>query len=85
MMGTAERIHNDDGGWFCSNCGYFRDDCYDSAPLRICPSCKENLIDSNLMTDRDYRLSIIGGNFCDDEKYPKWLLKLRTPKGGKEK
>lgn len=72
----AERICNEDGGWFCSSCGYFRDDYFDSVSLASCPVCGENLIDSILTVDRHFRL-FSRGVFCDDKECPQWLLNLR--------
>ena len=73
---TADLIRNEDGGWYCSACGHYRDDIFDRAILKQCPKCKTTLIESRKMVDRNYRLSV-GARFCDDAEYPKWLLDLK--------
>lgn len=78
----GEWYHNEDGGYYCSVCGYFHDNYYDTEPLCKCPKCGASLKDSDKSVDREYRLSI-GADFCKDEEYPKWLLDLREGVRGK--
>ncbi len=75
----GEWYHNEDGGYYCSVCGCFHDDYYDTELLCKCPKCGASLKDSDKSVDREYRLSI-GAKFCEDEEYPKWLLDLRSKK-----
>jgi hypothetical protein len=80
-MEMAERFRNEDGGWFCSECGCFHDDVYDVREILRCPRCGTPLNNSSKTIDREYRL-YLGNEFCKEEEYPAWLLKLR--KGGDE-
>lgn len=75
----AEWIHNEDGGYYCSECGYFIDDYYLSGLPNQCKRCGTKLSTKTTLTvDRYYRLSRLGDtHYCDDADYPKWLLDLR--------
>ncbi len=73
----AERFNNEDGGWYCSACGYYRDDYYDTEEIRWCPECGEDLKDSEKSVDRKYRL-YEGVQFCSEDLYPSWLLERKN-------
>lgn len=83
--GKAERLYNEDGGFYCGECGCFYDD-YCNTPSR-CVRCGLNFEKtSSAMVDREYRL-FKNAEFLEDSEYPKWLLELRTrkkTKGGEE-
>ena len=72
----AERFIGEDGGWFCSECGYFHDDYFDAATITECPDCKAFLKDSEKEVSRGYKLSK-GAKYCSDDEYPEWLLEYR--------
>lgn len=72
----AERLYNEDGGYYCGECGYFHDDYYDSKLLSHCPECGAELKECNKSVDREYRL-YIDNDFCNEDEYPKWLIDLR--------
>lgn len=75
----AEWWSNEDGGWYCSNCGYFHDDYYEPLPGK-CKKCGSEMgVSRDMLVDRDYDLfkNLI---LADARNYPAWLLKLR---GGK--
>ena len=81
-----EWIHNDDGGYYCSQCGFFIDDYYLAEMPKQCEKCGTRLSENTTFTvDRDYRLSRLGEiEYCDDAEYPKWLLDLRIEKERKD-
>ncbi len=76
----AEWWSNEDGGWYCSNCGYFHDDWFESTLPGKCKKCGSEMgVSRDILIDRDYDLfkNLI---LADARNYPAWLLKLR---GGK--
>ena len=76
-MKVAEWWANEDGGVFCSNCGLFFDDIYESAP-KICERCHCTMIDNmDAMVWRNGRLSLEDIEYVDESEYPEWLLELR--------
>lgn len=76
MENTAQRIINDDGGYFCGKCGQFE------YPIcgepKQCSECGAYLLeDGDLSVDRAYRLAR-KCEYLEDSEYPAWLLKLRN-------
>ena len=77
----AEWIDNDDGGCFCSECGFFHDDYLCGGPPKQCNKCGAKMSKTTLTVDREYRLSRLEEiGYCKDEEYPKWLLDLKENK-----
>ena len=75
----AEWIQAEDGGYFCSECGCFVDDYWLSEMPSKCKKCGSKMSEKvTFIVDRRYRLSRLGDiQYCEDAKYPKWLLELR--------
>lgn len=78
MNRFAEWWHMEDGGYFCSNCGLWHDDCYFLPPDQ-CESCGCLMkLNTSPTVWRDYRLSLKGVAYADESECPKWLLELRN-------